>query len=92
MWEGRRGARPWRRWRDTGVALRGPAVRRRGARVRATRGRACGHEAPECRSFGPEAARRPAKWPCASVAATPGTTGLFRLDQLVATLARRGSG
>jgi cardiolipin synthase len=85
MWEGD----PARRiapWRDTGVELRGPAVAEV-ARAFADTWSACGDKLPE-------AARAQTLAPAGDVAvrvvaATPGTTGLFRLDQLVAALARR---
>jgi cardiolipin synthase len=84
-WEGdaRRRVAPWR---DTGVAVRGPAVADV-ARAFADSWAACGEPLPA-----DEQACDPARAGDVSlrvVAGTPGTTGLFRLDQLVAALARR---
>jgi cardiolipin synthase len=84
-WEGEpaRGIAPWR---DTGVAVRGPAVADV-ARAFADTWAACGTPLPDEEQAGelePEG-----KVCLRVVAATPGTTGLFRLDQLVAALARR---
>jgi cardiolipin synthase len=85
-WEGDpdRGVAPWR---DTGVELRGPVVADV-ARAFAETWRACGPGLPEAElctepplPAGDVAVR--------VVATTPGTAGLFRLDQLVAELARR---
>jgi len=86
-WEGDRG-RGLAPWRDTGVELRGPAVADV-ARAFADTWAACGTPLPveEC----PVADPAPAAGDVSLrvVAATPGTTGLLRLDQLVAGLARR---
>ncbi|MFI4941617.1 MAG: phosphatidylserine/phosphatidylglycerophosphate/cardiolipin synthase family protein [Burkholderiales bacterium] len=84
-WEGdaRRRVAPWR---DTGVAVRGPAVADV-ARAFADSWAACGEPLPA-----DEQGCDPARAGDVSlrvVAGTPGTTGLFRLDQLVAALARR---
>jgi cardiolipin synthase len=73
-------------WRDTGVAVRGPAVADV-ARAFADTWAACGEPLPPA-----EQGADPAPAGSVSlrvVAGTPGTTGLFRLDQLVAALARR---
>jgi cardiolipin synthase len=86
-WEGDPGRR-LAPWRDTGVEVRGPAVADV-AGAFADTWDACGSPLP------PE--ERPGDTPPAPagdvslrvVAATPGTTGLLRLDQLVAGLARR---
>jgi len=86
-WEGDP-ARGMAAWRDTGVEVRGPAVADVG-RAFADSWDACGSPLP--------AEERPGDHPPAPagdvslrvVAATPGTTGLFRVDQLVAGLARR---
>jgi cardiolipin synthase len=86
MWEGdpARGLPPWR---DTGVELRGPAVAEV-AHAFADSWAACGQPLPQRERAGEPPA--PAGDICVRVvAATPGTTGLFRLDQLVAALARR---
>jgi cardiolipin synthase A/B len=84
-WEGdaRRGIAPWR---DTGVAVRGPAVADV-ARSFADTWAACGEPLPpEEQGCDPP---RAGDVSLRVVAGTPGTTGLFRLDQLVAALARR---
>ena len=73
-------------WRDTGVEIRGPAVaeiERAFARMWTTSG------APEP---GPQPAEPPAEAGMVSlriVASEPATTGMVRLDQLVAALARK---
>jgi cardiolipin synthase A/B len=85
MWEGspEKGLEPWR---DTGVEIRGPAVAEI-TRAFAEAWAACGEPLPE------EERSRPAP-PAAGeialrvVAATSGTAGLYRLDPLVAALAR----
>jgi len=84
-WEGdaRRSVAPWR---DTGVAVRGPAVADV-ARSFADSWAACGEPLPaEEQGCDPP---RAGDVSLRVVAGTPGTTGLFRLDQLVAALARR---
>jgi cardiolipin synthase len=74
-------------WRDTGVEVRGPAVADV-ARAFADTWAACGTPLP--RDEPPKGPPPPAGGvPLRVVAGTPGTTGLFRLDQLVAGLARR---
>jgi cardiolipin synthase len=85
-WEGdpARGMAPWR---DTGVEVRGPAVADVG-RAFADSWHACGSPLPaEELSGDPPAPAGDVS--LRVVAGTPGTTGLFRLDQLVAGLARR---
>jgi cardiolipin synthase len=85
MWEGdpARGLAPWR---DTGVEVRGPAVAEV-ARAFADSWAACGTPLPDAAAAkAPEPAGEMA---LRVVAGTPGTTGLFRVDQLVAALARR---
>lgn len=85
MWEGspERGLDPWR---DTGVEIRGPAV--------ADVARAFTEAWAACGGILPEADRaRPAPAPAGDVdlrvvAATSGTAGLYRLDPLIAALAR----
>jgi cardiolipin synthase len=86
-WEGdpARGLPPWR---DTGVEVRGPAVADV-ARAFADTWAACGpklpaDELPAAGSLGPEG-----EVALRVVAATAGTAGLFRLDTLVAALARK---
>ncbi|HET7747561.1 MAG TPA: phospholipase D-like domain-containing protein, partial [Vicinamibacteria bacterium] len=75
-------------WRDTGIEIRGPAVADV-ARAFADSWVACGEPlAPEEGSAvvpPPEAGNVPLR----VVATTPGASGLFRLDALVAALARR---
>jgi cardiolipin synthase len=86
-WEGDpgRGLVPWR---DTGVELRGPAVAEV-ARAFADTWDACGPALPRAEQPGVEPPARAGDVSLRVVAGTPGTTGLFRLDQLVAALARR---
>jgi len=86
-WEGdsARGLAPWR---DTGVELRGPAVADV-AQAFADTWAACGPELPEAELAGAEARAPAGDVSVRVVAGTPGTTGLFRVDQLVAALARR---
>src|SRR6185369_7216723 len=85
MWEGdpEKNLAPWR---DTGVEIRGPAVADVG-RAFAEAWAACGEPLPE------EDRNRPVPpkggdVPLRVVAATSGTAGLYRLDPLVAALAR----
>jgi cardiolipin synthase len=73
-------------WRDTGVEIRGPAVADV-SRAFAEAWAACGEPLPE------EDRNRPAPpkagdVPLRVVAATSGTSGLYRLDPLIAALAR----
>jgi cardiolipin synthase len=96
VWEGD-AARGLAAWRDTGVEVRGPAVADI-ARAFADTWAACGEPLPGGPRDAPGGAPAP---PLARgsgffdsvslrvVATTPGTTGLLRLDQLVAALARR---
>jgi cardiolipin synthase len=88
-WEGdpSRGLPPWR---DTGVEVRGPAVADV-ARAFADTWDACGTSLPAPTAEDPRAMAPRARAGSVSlrvVAGTPGTTGLFRLDQLIAALAR----
>ena len=86
MWEGDpgRGIAPWR---DTGVEVRGPAVAEV-ARAFADSWAACGAPLPDEAPVG-VASEPKGDVALRVVAGTPGTTGLFRVDQLVAALARR---
>ena len=86
VWEGDP-ARGIAAWRDTGVEVRGPAVADV-ARAFADSWAACGVPLPKDAQAG--AAPGPAGYVALRVVAdTPGATGLFRVDQLVAALARR---
>jgi cardiolipin synthase len=85
MWEGRpeRGLAPWR---DTGVEVRGPAVAEV-AQAFADSWAAMGSSlAPDDVATDP---RSEGDLDVRVVASTPGTTGLYRLDPMVASLARR---
>ncbi len=86
MWEGwpERGLAGWR---DTGVEIRGPAVADV-SRAFAEAWAACGEPLPEDER--PEAEAPPEEGDVALrvVATTSGTAGLYRLDPLVAALAR----
>jgi cardiolipin synthase A/B len=84
-WEGspERGLEPWR---DTGVEIRGPAVADV-SRAFAEAWAACGEPLPEAERTRPLPARE-GDVPLRVVAATSGTSGLYRLDPLVAALAR----
>lgn len=87
MWVGdaARGIAPWR---DTGVEVRGPAVRdieRAFAQVWA----AIGAPLPDSELVTPGALAPAGDVALRIVANAPGTTALFRLDQLVAAAARR---
>ncbi len=87
MWAGdpARGLEPWR---DTGIEVRGPAlhdIEQAFARVWATMGAPVAPD--EC---GPrETIPRAGDVAMRIVANEPGTTGIFRLDQLIAAAARR---
>ena len=84
-WEGRP-ERGLAAWRDTGVEIHGPAVADV-ARAFADAWAACGDPLPEedrTRPVPPKAGDVPMR----VVAATSGTSGLYRLDPLVAALAR----
>jgi cardiolipin synthase A/B len=73
-------------WRDTGVEIRGPAVADV-ARAFAEAWAACGEPLPEEERSHPVPPRE-GDIPLRVVAATSGTAGLYRLDPLVAALAR----
>ncbi len=85
-WEGNEkgGLMPWR---DTGVEVRGPAVADV-ARAFADSWAACGPPLPDD-ALSAEPPPAAGDVSLRVVAGTPGTSGLFRLDQLVAALARR---
>jgi cardiolipin synthase len=87
MWEGwpERGLPGWR---DTGVEIRGPAVADV-ARAFSETWAACGSPLPE--EEGPKAGTPPDEGQVALrvVATTSGTSGLYRVDPLMAALARR---
>lgn len=87
MWVGipARGIQPWR---DTGIEVRGPALcdcERAFAQVWAAIGTPIPAEELVARESIPEAGDVPLR----VVANAPGTTGIFRLDQLIAAAARR---
>lgn len=86
MWEGDP-ARNRAPWRDTGVSLRGPAVKEVAAAF-ASSWAVTGPTLPaaEVRSGTPEVA---GNIHVRVVASTPGSASLYRLDPLVASLARR---
>ncbi len=76
-------------WRDTGVAIRGPAVADV-ARAFADTWAACGPPLPpEPSGPAPSPATEEGQVALRVVATTSGTAGLFRLDTLVAALARK---
>jgi cardiolipin synthase len=86
-WEGRpeRGQAPWR---DTGVALRGPAVSEVAIAFEDSWA-ATGPPLPPEEMAGPEAVPDAGAVDVRVVASTPGSASLYRLDPLVASLARR---
>jgi len=75
-------------WRDTGVELRGPGVADV-ARAFADTWAACGDPLPTSELPAPGTPAPAGQIALRVVAANPGTAGLFRLDTLVAALARR---
>jgi cardiolipin synthase len=87
MWEGwpERGLPGWR---DTGVEIRGPAVADV-ARAFAEAWAACGSPLPEDERSRPERLHDEGKAALRVVATTSGTSGLYRLDPMMAALARR---
>jgi cardiolipin synthase len=87
MWEGRpeRGQAPWR---DTGVSLRGPAVAEV-ALAFADSWSAIGEALPSEEVTGPDTLPNAGEVDVRVVASTPGSASLYRLDPLVASLARR---
>lgn len=87
MWEGspEKGRGPWR---DTGVELRGPAVAEV-AQAFASSWAAVGPPLPEDEVVNAEDIPREGSVDLRVVASTPGSASLYRLDPLVASLARR---
>lgn len=87
MWEGTpekgRGA-----WRDTGVAIRGPAVAEV-ARAFADSWAAAGAPLPPGEAVTAESIKDQGSVHVRVVASTPGSASLYRLDPLIASLARR---
>jgi cardiolipin synthase len=75
-------------WRDTGVEVRGPAVAEV-ARAFADTWQTCGPPLPRAELPGDDLPAPAGGVSLRIVAGTPGSAGLFRLDQLVAALARR---
>jgi cardiolipin synthase len=74
-------------WRDTGVALRGPAVVELEAAFADSWTAGCGGSLP---AFAPLPEEGPAGDVALRVIATqPATAGMYRLDQLIAAMARR---
>ena len=86
MWEGAP-ARGLAGWRDTGVEIRGPAVAEV-AQAFAGTWSATGAPLPLAEGAPPEP-RSEGDVDLRVIATTPGTGGLYRLDPLVASLARR---
>lgn len=87
MWEGtpERGRAPWR---DTGVAIRGPAVAEV-AMAFADSWATLGEPLPAVEMVDPEPLQGAGAVDVRVVASTPGSASLYRLDPLVASLARR---
>jgi cardiolipin synthase len=86
MWEGRpeRGQAPWR---DTGVEVRGPAVAEV-ALAFADSWSVVGPSLPRQEVIGPETLKDAGDIDVRVVASTPGSASLYRLDPLVASLAK----
>jgi cardiolipin synthase len=74
-------------WRDTGVEIRGPAVADV-ARAFADTWAACGEKLPDGDLAPADAIGEGGNVPLRVVATTSGTSGLYRVDALVAALAR----
>jgi cardiolipin synthase A/B len=87
MWEGEP-ERGLAGWRDTGVEIRGPAVADV-ARAFSEAWAACGEPLPETELPSPGSLREEGQVALRVVATTSGTTSLYRLDPLMAALARR---
>lgn len=87
MWEGspERGRGPWR---DTGVLIRGPAVAEV-AIAFADSWAATGPALPDAEIMDPDSVAPRGSVDVRVVASTPGSASLYRLDPLVASLARR---
>jgi cardiolipin synthase len=87
MWEGtpKRGRAAWR---DTGVSLRGPAVSEV-ARAFASSWAATGPPLPDGEIVGHGSPPQAGEVDVRVVASTPGSASLYRLDPLVASLARQ---
>ena len=85
-WAGypKRGIAPWR---DTGVEIEGPAVRDV-ARAFAAIWADCGASLPESELAGHAAAPAPGAVSLRIIPTRPGTSAIYRLDQLIAALAR----
>jgi cardiolipin synthase A/B len=75
-------------WRDTGVEVRGPAVRHI-EQAFAEMWARMGNPVPEDGTLAPEPSATAGAVALRIVATVPNMAGLFRLDQLVAALARR---
>jgi cardiolipin synthase len=87
IWEGtpERGRAPWR---DTGVAIRGPAVAEV-ARAFGDSWAATGASLPPHEIASSDSLKEEGEIDVRVVASTPGSASLYRLDPLVASLARR---
>ncbi len=87
MWEGDP-SRGRAAWRDTGVMMRGPAVAEV-AHAFADTWRALGAPLPPAEIVDPDSIPLAGSIDVRVVASTPGSASLYRLDPLVASLARR---
>ncbi len=87
IWEGtpERGRAPWR---DTGVSIQGPAVAEV-ARAFADSWAATGRSLPADEIAAIESPKEEGEMDVRVVASTPGSASLYRLDPLVASMARR---
>jgi cardiolipin synthase len=85
-WEGnpKRGVAPWR---DTGVSIEGPAVAEV-ERAFASTWAACGAPLPECDREDNSATAAAGNVAMRIIATQPGVASIYRLDQLIAALAR----
>lgn len=75
-------------WRDTGVSVQGPALAAM-QRAFAENWACLGHRLPEGLLGGPEAFAHAGSTPVRVIATRPATTGVYRLDQTIAGMARR---